>query len=153
MQRPNGFTLIEIVSVLVILGVLAFATASAFLGNDATGAFVERDKLRSALIHARAQGMARGGGQCVAVTANGVSFPTSGTAAMPSQLRDYAFSVKANGATNFCFDASGSVCTSVDLTPREDTDILYCKASSGTTSISFGNGASLSLDNATGFIQ
>ena len=70
----NGFTLIEIVSVLVVLGILAFASASAFLGNDGMEAYVERDKLLSQLIYARAQGMAMGGGQCVEVEKDGVRF-------------------------------------------------------------------------------
>ena len=44
MQPPfrNGFTLIEIVSVLVVLGVLAYLGISAFRGNDEITAYAER---------------------------------------------------------------------------------------------------------------
>ena len=49
----KGFTLIEIVSVLVIAGVLAFAAVSVFR-NDGMAAYAERDRLLSHLIYARA---------------------------------------------------------------------------------------------------
>ena len=149
-----GFTLLEIVSVLVILGITAFFAVSAFMDNDAATAYAERDRLVSSLIHARAQGMAAGGGQCVTIGAEGVSFPMKDQGRQTaSLLKGYAFSAKATGTANFCFDAAGAACPSASLTPYQDTGILYCSASSGQTSIGFGSGATLTLYNATGFVQ
>lgn len=150
----KGFTLIEIVAVLVIVGVLAFAAVSVFR-NDGMAAYAERDKLLSHLIYARAQGMAMGGGQCVAVSGTEVSFPVSHTGnTLPAgPLLPYAI---ADGVTvtpfEVCFDAAGSACGEGGLKERDETGILYCSGGED-RDIGFGDGLSLRIVAATGFVQ
>lgn len=150
----SGFTLLEIVSVLAILGIAAFFAVSAFMGNDAANAYIERDRLASSLVHARARGMAAGGGQCVTITTEGVGFSMKDqTQQFSSLLKAYTFLVKATNGAHFCFDAAGAACTSASLIPHQDTGILYCSASTGQTNIGFGSGVTLTLLNETGFVQ
>ena len=147
MQPPfrNGFTLIEIVSVLVVLGVLAYLGISAFRGNDEITAYAERDRLLSQLVYARAQGMAMGGGQCVTIDTNKVSF----------FMKDYtpSASIQSTPPATFCFDAAGSVCGEDSLGNPNDTGILYCTASASDQTFSFGGGITLTLFAETGFVQ
>ena len=157
MQPPvrNGFTLIEIVSVLVVLGVLAYLGISAFRGNDEITAYAERDRLLSQLVYARAQGMAMGGGQCVTIDTNKVSFFMKGKSALPTLLKDYtpSASIQSTPPATFCFDAAGSVCGEDSLGNPNDTGILYCTASASDQTFSFGGGITLTLFAETGFVQ
>lgn len=154
MQPPfrNGFTLIEIVSVLVVLGVLAYLGISAFRGNDEITAYAERDRLLSQLVYARAQGMAMGGGQCVTIDTNKVSFFMKGKSALPTLLKDYtpSASIQSTPPATFCFDAAGSVCGEDSLGNPNDTGILYCTASASDQTFSFGGGITLTLFAETG---
>lgn len=150
----KGFTLIEIVSVLVVMGVLAFAAVSAFR-NDGMAAYAERDKLLSHLIYARAQGMAMGGGQCVAVSGRQVSFPLAETVSgntLPAGLLVPYSIAEGVAVTPFkiCFDAVGSVCG--QPTVNAGTGLLYCSGGED-TDIGFGDGLSLRIMAATGFVQ
>ncbi len=156
MQPPvrNGFTLIEIVSVLVVLGVLAYLGVSAFQGNDGVASYAERDKLLSQLVYARAQGMAIGGGQCVNVKTSGVDFSTAKSSTLPTQLKNYMFSATLqSGATEFCFDAVGSACAKDRLEERSGTDILYCSSTAQNQEFNFGGGSTITLFAETGFVQ
>lgn len=150
----KGFTLIEIVSVLVVMGVLAFAAVSVFR-NDGMAAYAERDKLLSHLIYARAQGMAMGGGQCVAVSGKEVSFPLASAVSdnhLPAGLLVPYSVAKGVTVTPFkvCFDALGSACG--QPTVSEGTGLLYCSGGAD-MDIGFGDNLSLRVFAATGFVQ
>lgn len=150
----KGFTLIEIVSVLVVMGVLAFAAASVFR-NDGMAAYAERDRLLSHLIYARAQGMAMGGGQCVTVSGHEVSFPLASAVSdnhLPAGLLVPYSIAKRVTVTPFkvCFDALGSACDQPQV--NAGTGLLYCKDGAD-KDIGFGDGLSLRIIAATGFVQ
>lgn len=152
----KGFTLIEIVSVLVIAGVLAFAAVSVFR-NDGMAAYAERDRLLSHLIYARAQGMAMGGGQCVEASGKEVSFPLAGTVSgntLPAGLLVPYSMAKDVTVTPFkvCFDAVGSACEEGELENRAGTGLLYCSGGKD-TDMRFGDDLSLRIIAATGFVQ
>lgn len=150
----KGFTLIEIVSMLVVLGILALVSV-AFFRNDDVAVYAERDRLLAQLVYARAQGMAMGGGQCVEISGKGVSFPVKreGNTLPAGALAAYSFpsGVSAN-SLSLCFDAAGSACDG-ELENRNETGILYCHDLKETPfPIYFNGGVNLQV-YATGFVQ
>lgn len=70
--RVRGFTLVELVVILIVLGILAVAVIPRFFGNE----FAERgvhDGVKAAIQHARKVAVASRRYVCVAVTAGGVA--------------------------------------------------------------------------------
>ncbi|MFR0873670.1 MAG: prepilin-type N-terminal cleavage/methylation domain-containing protein [Bilophila wadsworthia] len=157
MQPPfrNGFTLIEIVSVLVVLGVLAYLGISAFRGNDEITAYAERDRLlsRACLCPRARRGDGRRAmrhhrykhGEFLHGRANQPRRHCSGL---------YAFRINPeHPPATFCFHAAGSVCGEDSFGNPNDTGILYCTASASDQTFSFGGGITLTLFAETGFVQ
>ena len=99
--------------------------------------------------------MAMGGGQCVTIDTNTVSFFMKGKSALPTLLKDYtpSASIQSTPPATFCFDAAGSVCGEDSLGNPNDTGILYCTASASDQTFSFGGGITLTLFAETGFVQ
>ena len=86
-RRTGGFTLVELVVILIVVGILAVAAIPRFFGNE----FSERgfhDGVKAAIQHARKAAVASRRYVCVTVAANGVTLsldptlPETNTAAV-----------------------------------------------------------------------
>lgn len=73
MRSNAGFTLVELVVTLIILGVLAVAVLPRFVGRDAFDVRGFADALTSSLAYARQQAVAQRRPVCVAVTVAGIT--------------------------------------------------------------------------------
>ncbi len=56
-QRSRGFTLIELIITLIILGLLSIAVAPKFLGNESESAYAYRDRVLAVLRSVQLQAM------------------------------------------------------------------------------------------------
>ena len=110
--RSRGFTLIEVVAVLVLLGIVAAVAVARFAGNNAA-AVAEAEILKSHLRYAQLRAMGDiypwtvtvGGGSYALSTTN----PSIGTPTLPGEsgaTHSYADGVTASGGT-FPFDWRG----------------------------------------------
>ena len=130
LRRTEGFTLIELVIVIVILGLLAAAALPRFsdLSTDARVAALTglTGSVRSAASIAKATQAAKGLASNVSVTLEGVvvgmkdSYPTE--SAIDDALGDYSgFALSASTAADYA-----------DFTIRTDCSIRYTEASGNT---------------------
>jgi len=94
---PGGFTLVELIVILVILGIVSVAVLPRFVGRlafDTRGAF---DGVAAALRFARQQAVAQRRQVCVAVTAGGLAI-TRAQAVPPAVCNGTALINPADGA-------------------------------------------------------
>ena len=70
MRRIAGFTLVELIAVMVIVGVIAAVAIPRFVGRDAFDSRGFTDQVTSALRFARQQAVAQRRTVCVTITAN-----------------------------------------------------------------------------------
>ncbi len=80
-MKPNGFTLVELVTVLIILSALAFGVLSSFKGGEVSQVQASRDDFVAALLYGQQIAMARDSTTNpirVEATANSVSITENG---------------------------------------------------------------------------
>ena len=79
-MKARGFTLVELITVMVVIGIMAVAALPRFLDNnvfDARGFF---DETKSLLRYAQKASVAQRRTVCVALSANGVALTIAGAA-------------------------------------------------------------------------
>ena len=160
--HQHGFTLLEIVAVLVVLGILAVGAAS-MVSSRTDELYIERDKLAARLVYARAKAMEFGGGVCLQLTPTKSALTasiqgTETTLVLPGETSPQPLpdGISAESIT-VCFDSLGRVCprttmiadTAAILTCPSDfsTSVLALSLSEGSTK------ATLYLYPTTGFTE
>lgn len=90
-RRQGGFSLIEIVIVLVLLALLAVTFGSNLLETPNTSAALERTRMAARLAYAREQGLVQGAGQqpCLKLSKTGVTY--SNMPPMPGETANLNF--------------------------------------------------------------
>lgn len=165
-----GFTLLELIVVLILLGILALSSTS-FVHQTAISVYVERDALVSRLLYARGQGMVRGGGACLRFqnekgrVVQGLTSEPSATESLPltfpgepaPHVMPENMRVDAE-MDSFCFDAFGRLCPSAALHSDLSEGLRICTESTAAqrSRIVLSTNESsqtLILFNETGLIQ
>ena len=158
MKRQNGFTMVELITVMVLLGVLAAIGVPRLMGDNGTGAVVFGDQVKSALRLAHKNAVARRRVVCVQAAGTTVSIrirqaPGLGACdnAMLDGLPDAGFASNSNKLTvanapaTLFFRPDGTVSDSAAGTPLGRTE-LHILASGAIE-------RSITLQGSTGHVE
>lgn len=140
--KHSGFTLVELVTVMIVLGIMAVAIIPRFTDRQAFDARAFYDQTKAAVEFARKAAIAERRNACVAIAGatvtltQGVTFgaacsvpllmPTTGA----STITAHAGVTLATSAASFTFDAIGSTPTAVTITV-DGTRIITVEAGTG----------------------
>jgi MSHA pilin protein MshC len=157
-NRARGFTLVELILVIVILGVLAVFAAPRILNTDDFKARGFHDETLSLLRYAQKTAVAQRRSVCVNLNATGVTMtifatnPATGTCPTPTALNPPNTPRGGTGlaatvnTTSDCA-ASPTAITAFQYTPLGSTDQL-CNLN-----ITIANSTGITVEAATGFVH
>ncbi|MBL4826892.1 MAG: type II secretion system protein [Spongiibacteraceae bacterium] len=74
LEQQQGFTLVELVAVIVLLGVLTVTVAPRFMGTDTFSQFAARDQILSAYRYAQQRSMLDRSGSCYQLLIDSTGF-------------------------------------------------------------------------------
>ena len=144
LKRPAGFTLVELVMVIVIAGILAAVVAPRFFDASIFQSRGFADQVQATLRYAQKEAIAQRRYVCVAFTANSVSLTIGATAACGSNLPPLSgsgptYSVTANPASinftavpaGFYFNALGVPSTGQTIFINGATNSIVVEAQTG----------------------
>lgn len=129
MRRQHGFTMVELITVMILVGVLAAIAIPRMLGDNATDATVFGDQVASALRTAQKAAVARRRTVCATTSTSGVQLRISqapGSASCEASfddIQDNAYDSRSanvtlqNGAPQLFFRPDGSIAASAAGAP------------------------------------
>lgn len=115
--RNSGFTVVELITVIVLVGILAAVAAPRFFDRGIFDSRGFHDQAIAALRYAQKSAIAQHRFVCVAITANNITLTQGATNACGSPLADpsgaasYSISAPSDvtiGAASFSFDSLGT---------------------------------------------
>lgn len=121
--HQRGFTLVELIIVVLLVGILAINVGTRFFSNSSFADRNVADELVEAIRYAQHLAMSRGGGIQIVTTATSYTVQQTDTTAIPNPNRtgDYSVTIPANSslsASTISFNGLGQP------TPATDTNIL-----------------------------
>ena len=111
MKRQRGFTMVELIMVMVMVGVLAAIGIPKLMGGNTTGALVFGDQVASALRHAQTSAVSHRRVVCLATTARTLVMRIRTAPSTTTELCTAAFGPLLQRADNDTYDSSDATVT------------------------------------------
>lgn len=142
LRNQHGFTLVELVMAMVIIGILAAVVAPRFFDSNVFRSRGFADQVQATLRYAQKIAIARHRFVCAAFTASSITFTTGATAAcgttLASPTGDASYVITAPSGiafgalpTDFSFDALGRPSTNQTITIVGATNPIIVEAETG----------------------
>jgi len=111
LKRQRGFTMVELIMVMVMVGVLAAIGIPKLMGGNTTGALVFGDQVASALRHAQTSAVSHRRVVCLATTARTLVMRIRTAPSTTTELCTAAFGPLLQRADNDTYDSSDATVT------------------------------------------
>jgi MSHA pilin protein MshC len=134
-----GFTLVELVTVLILIGVISALGIGLFLGKGSVSSIAARDQLLSATLLAQQRALA-GGGATLSISqgADEWSFTIDADSTRTAERAGASLAIEVDGVpvsiaalSPLTFDARGEIGSNVEFAFQGESDHLLCLASTG----------------------